>query len=65
MELKLSDAFETKNGEPERDFKLLCEEERKYAREEAVEKLMENCALTREEAQEKAELYWGRTSTHR
>lgn len=42
---------------------LCCEYGR--SQEETVEKLMENCSLTREAAQEKTDLYWGRTSTHR
>ena len=61
--------LEHQNAEREKEnaikavVSLCCEYGR--SREEAVEKLMENCALTREAAQEKAELYWGRTSTHR
>lgn len=42
---------------------LCCEYGR--SREEAVEKLMKNCTLTRERAQEKAELYWDKPSTGR
>lgn len=57
---------ERQNAEREKEnaikavVSLCCEYGR--SREEAVEKLMENCTLTKEAAQEKAELYWDKSS---
>ena len=61
--------LERQNAEREKEnaikaiVSLCCEYGR--SREEAVEKLMKNCTLTREQAQEKVELYWDRPSTGR